>query len=297
MDWDDLHTFLAIARHGTLSAAARALGVRQTTMGRRLAALEARSGTRLLQKTPHGYVLTASGEAVLGNVERIEAEALAVERRISGRDIRLEGMVRVTTVETLAAEVVMPILAELRARHPGIAVELITETRSLSLGRREADIAIRVARPDQPELAVRRVGAIAYALYGSPDYLARAGNPDFATGGTGHAVIRTLPDLAGLPEMRFLAESLPNASVALATNSRYAQRSAALAGMGIACLARYLGDAAALVRLPPQLELVPRDLWLAVHQDIRHMPRVRAVADALAAGIRARAGILDPPVG
>ena len=91
LDWDDLRTFLAIARHGTLSAAARALGVHQPTMGRRLAALEQRAGARLLQKTPRGYIPTAAGEAILGNVERIEAEALAVERRITGRDVRLEG--------------------------------------------------------------------------------------------------------------------------------------------------------------------------------------------------------------
>ncbi|HEX2942121.1 MAG TPA: LysR substrate-binding domain-containing protein, partial [Rhodopila sp.] len=116
-------------------------------------------------------------------------------------------------------------------------------------------------------------------------------------GGAAHAVIRTLPDLADLPEMRFLAEALPNAALALATNSRYAQRTAALAGMGIACLARYLGDAVALQRLREPAAPASRGLWLAVHQDIRHMPRVRAVADALAAGIRARAAILDPTDG
>jgi DNA-binding transcriptional LysR family regulator len=105
LPWDDLQSFLAIARHGTLSAAARALGVTQTTMGRRLTAMEGRAGARLLSRTPGGFVLTPAGEAVMGNVERIEAEALAVERRITGRDIRLEGVVRVTSVEILAVDV------------------------------------------------------------------------------------------------------------------------------------------------------------------------------------------------
>src|SRR3954454_19315597 len=103
LDRDDLRSFLAIARHGNLSAAARALKVTQTTMGRRLEALHERSGARLLQKTPTGFVLTAAGELVLGAVERMEAEALAVERTISGEDVRLAGRVRIATVEAFGA--------------------------------------------------------------------------------------------------------------------------------------------------------------------------------------------------
>src|SRR5437899_12484071 len=125
LDWDDLRHFLAIARHGTLSAAARALGVRQSTMGRRLDAFEARVGAKLLQKTPRGYVLTATGEAILGNVERIENEALAVERIITGKDVRLEGTIRVTTVETLAVEVLTPIFHTFQETYPGIILELV----------------------------------------------------------------------------------------------------------------------------------------------------------------------------
>ena len=111
LDWDDLRHFLAIARHGTLSGAARALGVRQSTMSRRLAALEARAGAQLLQKTPDGYRPTAAGEAILGPVERIEAEADTVARTITGTDLRLAGSVRITSVETLATLVLMPVLA------------------------------------------------------------------------------------------------------------------------------------------------------------------------------------------
>lgn len=113
MDWDDLRTFLAIARHGTLSAAARALGVTQPTMGRRLSAMEDRTGARLLQRLPGGYALTPLGETILGNAERVEAEVLAAERTITGKDIALEGLVRLTTVDTLAARIVTPALADL----------------------------------------------------------------------------------------------------------------------------------------------------------------------------------------
>ena len=295
LDWDDLRTFLAIARHGSLSAAARTLGVRQTTMGRRLAALEARAGARLLQKTPRGYVLTDAGEAVLGNVERIEAETLAVERRITGHDVRLEGTVRITSVESFSAEILMPILAGLRQRHPGIAIEVVADVRNLSLTRREADVAMRMARPDQQDLTVRCIGRMGFGLYASPGYLETRGPPDFARGGEGHDVILAQPELKGMPELDWLVSSLPRAQRALQTNSRYGHRAAALAGMGLACLARYLGDGHGLVRLDPPTPPPSRELWLAVHSDIRHMPRIRAVTDALAAGVRAVAESLDPP--
>lgn len=294
LDWDDLHTFLAIARHGTLSAAARAMGVHQPTMGRRLAALEKRAGARLLEHSAQGYTPTAAGEAILGNVERIEAEMLAVERRITGRDVRLEGVVRLTTVESFAAEIVMPILAELRTRHPGIEIELAAEVRNLNLSRREADVALRMARIEQAGLTVRRVGLIGFGLYASRGYLADHGTPDFARGGAGHAVVTTQPELMGGSDMAWFTALLPEASVAVRTNSRYGHRGAARAGLGIACLERFLGDASDLVRIAPPSPPPPRELWMAVHSDIRHMPRIRAVTEALASGIRARAGELAP---
>ncbi len=145
LDWDDLRTFLMIARHRTLSGAARALQVQQPTMGRRLEALEQRAGATLLQKTPAGYVLTPAGEAVLANVERIEAATLAVERLIAGKDLRLEGTIRLTTIETLAAEILSPVIAAFRLTHPAVQVEIVAATRSLSLTKREADVALRVA--------------------------------------------------------------------------------------------------------------------------------------------------------
>ena len=294
LDWDDLRTFLAIARHGTLSAAARALGVQQTTMGRRLAGLQHRAGAVLLQKTPRGYTPTAAGEAILGNVERIEAEALAVERRITGRDVRLEGMVRITTVESFAVEIVMPVLAGLRARHPGIDIELMAEVRNLNLTRREADVALRMARLDRQDLTVRRIGLLGYGLYASRAYLEARGVPAFDRGGEGHDLILTQPEQMEGPEMAWVTAILPRGAPALRTNSRYSHRAAAVAGLGIACLARYLGDAGDLVRLDPPTPPPVRELWLAVHTDIRHMPRIRAVTEALAAGVKARADELAP---
>ncbi len=298
LDWDDLRTFLMIARHQTLSGAARAMGVQQPTMGRRLEALEGRAGARMLQKTPHGYVLTEAGEAVLGNAERIEAEALAVDRLIAGQDIRLAGTVRLTTIETLAVRVLAPILAAFRREHPLVEIEVVAGTRSLSLTKREADIALRIAPFTHGDIAVRKVGAIGFGLYASRSYLDLHGVPDWSNGAVGHHLVMAEPDLLDVPEMAWLRAVAPEATVALASNSRFMHRMSVAEGMGLGCLARYNADCEPLlVRLdgpgaagPPPV----RDLWLGVHNDLRHMPRIRAFTTALQDGLRLEAGRLDP---
>lgn len=296
LDWDDLRTFLTIARHGTLSGAARALGVQQPTMGRRLDAMEQRAGAALLRKTSSGYVLTEVGEAVLANVERIEAETQAIDRMIAGKDPRLEGTVRLTAVESLVAEVLSPVIAAFRMEHPDVQVEVVAATRSLNLTKREADVAVRMAPFTQPDVLARKVGENASALYAARSYLDRFGVPDWVRGAEGHSVIQTEADLLHTPEMRWFRQQTPNARVALATNSRLIHRAAACDGMGIACLARYLGDGVpGLVRLEPGIRPEPvRDLWLGIHADMRHTPRIRAFTDALADGLKRAAGRLRP---
>lgn len=288
MDWDDLRTFLAVARHGTLSAAARALGVAQPTMGRRLAAMEERTGARLLQRHPGRYALTPLGEAVLGNAERIEAEVLAAERTITGRDAALEGTVRLTTVDTLAARIVAPALAALQGRHPGIVIELVPDTRSLSLSRREADIALRMSRFEGHEVVARRAGRLAMGIYATSEWQARIGKEPAR-------LVTVLDDQAHLPEAKWLQETFPEATIDFRSNSREVQLHAALAGAGIAALARYRADAdPGLVRLCPDRAPLVRDIWLGVHADMRHMPRVRAVMEVVVSALKASHSILAP---
>lgn len=293
MDWDDLRTFLAVARERTLSGAARALGVTQSTMSRRMAAMEARAGARLLQRTPGGYVLTPLGEAVLGNVERMEAEAIAAERLVAGRDVALEGVVRVTTVDTLAARLLTPAMAALQCTHPGIAIELVPDLRSLNLSRREADVAVRMTRFEGNELVQRRLGGLSFALYASPAYLDRHGGLDADP--AGHAIVTVLEDQQHLPEARFLSDRLPGARAALRSSSRDVQMWGVKCGMGIACLSCYRAEGEdGLVRLTTPNEGPVRDIWLGVHRDLRHTPRVRAVTDAIAAEVRAQQAALMP---
>ncbi|WP_372622912.1 LysR family transcriptional regulator [Falsiroseomonas sp.] len=298
LDWDDLRFFLAIARLRSLSAAARELRVTQSTVGRRLASLESGLGARLLHRTPEGYVPTLAGEAIMGQAERVEAELLAVERTVGGRDAQLEGVVRVTAVETLASHVLVRCAVALQIGSPEVALELVADVRHLSLAMREADIAVRLAPFEGHDLVVRRIGSLAYGLYASPAYLERHGEPDFGAGCAGHRLVASL-DGAEAPQLAaWVAEIAPRATVALRTDSPGAQLRAALCGAGIACLARLRGDAfgTQLRRLDaPQVQSAAVGIWLAVHKDNRRTPRIRLVLDAVAAAFRDRADELDPP--
>ncbi|WP_162528536.1 LysR family transcriptional regulator [Novosphingobium sp. BW1] len=285
MNWDDIRTFLAIARARSLSGAARELGLSQSTMSRRLVALEERSGARLLLKTPHGYKLTPLGESVLANAQRMDEDAMALERVVQGRDVALSGLVRLTTVETLANRLIPVAAARLREDYPGIAIDLLSDTRSLSLIEREADIAIRMVRFEHNELISRRMGTMVCALYASPDYL--AAHPEPLTD-PGHCLITVMPDMAHQAEARWLLEKAPEAQVVYRSNSRDAQAGAVQAGLGIACLPQYLAETMpGVVRLKEQGLGPAREIWLGVHRDLRDMPRIRAVIDALDAAFKA----------
>jgi DNA-binding transcriptional LysR family regulator len=285
MDWDDIRTFLAITRTGTLSGAARALGVGQSTMSRRLAAQEERAGAQLLQKTAGGYELTALGESVLGCAERMEAEAMAIERAVVGRDAKLVGVVRVTTTYTLAALLLPAAIASLRQQHPEITVELIEDSRLLNLSRREADVAIRMDRFEDNQIFARRIGHLHHALYASESYLAAYGplNGD----GAGHEIITALADQTFLPEPSWLSANLPAARVALRTRSREVQGNAVRIGLGMALLSTLQASTIpGLVEVVPPAQIPSRPIWLGVHEDLRHMARTRVVMDSIIAAVQ-----------
>ncbi|WP_437308394.1 LysR family transcriptional regulator [Sorangium sp. So ce388] len=288
LNWDDLRYFLAVARHGNLSAAARALKVTQPTVGRRIDAFERRLGAKLFLRSPSGFALSAAGEGVLGHAERMEQGALAAELAAAGRDAGLKGHLRVTASEWLAVRVLGPLLAPFLARHPAISVDLVADARWLSLPRREADIALRPAAFEHHEVFQREVARIGFGLYASEAYLSERGPPDFGRQCEGHALVTMSSDeppaVADLPWLRAVAAQ---ARVAARTNGREAQATMGAAGVGLVCLPRYLGDATAGLRLlTPPSPPPERALWLGVHRDARAVPRVKAlvafIADALA---------------
>lgn len=199
---------------------------------------------------------------------------------------------QVTATEGLGIHLVAPALPELGRAHPGLQVELLLDSRSLSLSRREADLALRLARPRQPALVARKLGEVRSGLYASPRYLAERGRPAPGGGLAGHAVLLYDEALGAVPESRWMAQQARRAGCALRTNSVLAQLRAAEAGVGVAMLPCYLADPAGLVRLLPRAADVRRELWLAVHADLQHAPRVRAVIAFLADVARAAAAAL-----
>jgi DNA-binding transcriptional LysR family regulator len=295
LNWDDLRFFLAIARQGNLTAAAKQLRVAQSTAGRRLAALEDSLGVRLLQRKPSGYTLTRAGEAVRGQAERVEAEALAVERTVGGRDTKLAGVVRVTCPETFAAHVLAPSLAALQDRHPEIVVELIPNARELSLSMREADIAVRLTRPHQHDLVVTRIGRLGFGLYASAAYLKRHGEPDFKTGCSGHRLLTLLDEHGSSQQARWLGRIASRARSGIQTSSHEALLATARAGGGLACLARFHADPErSLRRLEPPTAAPATDISLVVHKDNRRTPRISVVLTTIVEATRSLSALLNP---
>jgi DNA-binding transcriptional LysR family regulator len=261
-----------------LSAAARELRCTQSTVGRRLASLESGLGVRLLNRTPRGYVVTAAGESVLDHAQRMEAEALAAERHVAGRDTRLEGKVTVACIESVANHILAPCFAALHERHPEVVIELIPAKRNLSLPARDADVYIHQVRPEQREVVVRRIGSIEFGLYASSRYLERFGVLDFADGCAGHRIVALPEGLSHLPQVRWLAALAHKARIVVRTGSYDNRIHCALSGDGMACLPRFHADQMpALKRLEPPTPAPVADLWLATHKDSRNIRRIRAV--------------------
>jgi DNA-binding transcriptional LysR family regulator len=290
LDWNDLRYVLAVARAGGLARAAEALGVNHSTMFRRLNALEGQLGVKLFERLAGRYLPTEAGERLIGAAERIEAEALAADREISGRDARLAGRLRVTASETLAYRLLTKEIARFRAAQPGIEIELLIDNRALDLSRREADVALRATRPAEGDLFGRKLADMAWAVYGSPAYLKVHGAPNDAAALAGHALIgwglTAAPPVAAAD---WLGRHLPESAVVFRSSSLINQLVAARAGIGLALLPCYLADPEPeIVRvLPPIPELV-LELWMITHNGLKNTARVRAFMELVGEGLRRR---------
>lgn len=283
-NWDDLRFFLAVARCGTMSAAARALRVAQPTVGRRVAAFEQRLGGRLLSRAPTGLTLTPLGQQLRAHAERMERDALAAEAIATGKDEGLQGKVRVTASEWLVRSVLGPALVPFLESHPGLVLELVADVRHLNLARREADIALRPSRFRQQEVFQREIAVVEFGLYASDAYLARAGAPDFRRGSPGASLIAMTEDLGTIVDVEWLPTLTGKSRIAARVNGREPMATMAAAGLGMACLPRVLGDATSGLRLLRTPGALPRrKLWLGVHRSARAIPRVRVTLGHIAA--------------
>ena len=282
LDWNDIRVFLAVADGGSTSAAARELGLNQTTVARRIATLEATIGLTLFERRRDGYRLTADGERLLP-AARQAATALTAFGDAAGATRReIAGALRVTTTEMVASEILAPLLSTLRAQHPALVVELNGDDRRLDLGKGEADIAIRLgSRPDVPGTIRKRLGVSQWGLYCAADYARAHGVPQDVAGLSDHAIIGASEGLAHITALRWLREMAPGAAVAMRCNSVPSLIAAVRAGLGIGPLPRLiLRDDPALLPILPTLSH-GGDIWLVYPERLRHSAPLRVFVDAV----------------
>jgi DNA-binding transcriptional LysR family regulator len=282
LNWSSLKEFLVAAECGTLTAAAHRLGVSQPTLTRRISALEESLHTELFRRGPRGLELTEAGEALVGPARQMEDAAHAVELAATGRDRNLAGVVRLTATEGVAVEWLTPVLVRFREQQPLIDVQIIVRNTALNVLRREADIAIRLGRPQQKELVARRTAELTLGLYASRAYLEARGTP------------RTSGELARHDAIAFdegdmytgvgswLERIVAPARVVYRANTLGAQLSAIRSGFGVGGQACFIADREPeLVRVLPELEM-RLEIWLVTHPGLRRTARIRAAYDFLA---------------
>ncbi len=281
MNWDDMRVFLAVARDGSLSAAARHLKVTQPTVGRRLGQLESDLGTRLFDRLPDGFVPTQAGEELLPIAEDMEKAAQALQRRRATLADTVSGTVRLSVFEVPAQFVTMHLTA-IRANMPEIEIELSVNHMNANLSRRKADLVLQVCLPDTPGLIARKLGELSYAVYGSRAYVAAT---PAARGNKRYQDCEWVAfddDHVYFDGQTWLREKLAGRAPAIRMNNGHAIHDAVRNGAGLGVLPCFAGDSDPdLVRLTAPIQGVESDLNLVVHRDLKRVPSVRAVMDEL----------------
>jgi DNA-binding transcriptional LysR family regulator len=272
LDWENLHCFAAFARQRSLSAAARELGVEHATVSRRIAALENELKLKLVDRRARAYYLTADGDRIAAMAQRMEEEVFAVERAAQAGQEVLRGDISISAPPVMTAWLIAPRLHEFQQQHPGIRLRLITETRIASLPRREADLAIRLSRPTEPDLVARKIGSLPFWLYGTKDYLAR-----HAPSARGFLAYDESMELS--EQQQWLRAVLRGRPLVMQSNNLEVQYQAARHGAGIISLPFFVGDHDGRLSRVEDEEYTPlvREIWLAVHSDLRQVPIVRVV--------------------
>lgn len=283
--WDLYRSLLAVLRAGSLSGAARAIGLTQPTVGRHIHALERALCVPLFTRSQHGLIATEAALELRPYAESLEATAAALLRTASGRT-GSSGTVRITASEVIGAEVLPSILADLRDAHPELVIELVLSNRTQDLLHREADIAVRMVRPTQQALLARHVGDMAIGLYAHRRYVDRHGTPGSAAELARHAVIGFDQENAFTRSLRARGLALDRKMFALRTDSDLAQLAALRAGCGIgACQSGIARRDPDLIPVLPAAFSLKLEIWVAMHADLRRSARCRIVSEALTQGL------------
>lgn len=288
-DWNDFRHFLAVARSGTTLAAARALGTSQSTVVRRIAALEGQVGAPLFERHRTGYTPTEAGREILPMVERVETQAQALADGIAAHCRHLAGHIRLTAAESVANTLLAPAVCAFYKSHPGVQIQLLIDDRYLDLDRGEADIAIRATTRhglDDCSLPATLLSESPWSIYCSRSYAERAGLPTGLDQLAGHAIVAGEGAIADFPALR-LIETAAQVRVAWRSSSLTNLHAAVVAGVGVSALPGLLGSSdPSLVRCFGAGDHGKAEIWLIARDEIRQLPHVRAFIAALTAYFR-----------
>jgi DNA-binding transcriptional LysR family regulator len=283
-DWNDLRYLLAIEREGSTLAAAKALGVSQPTVQRRLAALEERIGRKLVELHPTGYRLTELGRILFPHAIDVERSVEAFQRQVISAGEELTGTLRVTCPEGMASRLLAPVIDAFREEHPELRVDLIMTDRRLDLAKGEAEIALRMHEPGEESLVARKIADSPWAIFASKSYIRRHGRPERLEDLNQHAIVEFAGELAANHAARWMKSVAPNATIAVRGNSMLGVVAAVRSGAGMAPLPMLLGTAEdGLESVLTSIPEIDSKLYLVMHADLQHTPRVRAFCDFVVA--------------
>lgn len=285
-DWNRARAFLVVARERSFSAAARALGAAQPTIGRQVAALEAELGVALFERIGHTLTLTGAGADLVEHVQAMSDAATRVSMTATGQSLAIDGSVCITSSELIAAYLLPPIVERIRREHPGIEIEIVASNAIRDLRRREADIAIRNFKPTQPDLVARKIDDRVAYPYATPAYLARLGHPrSLAELGSAEFFAFDRSDRM-IDYMKAFGLPLGTRNFPLVTDNHLVQWALCKQGVGICFVMEEVGDAEPTVRrVLPDFPPIPVPIWLAAHRELATSRRIRVVFDLLAEGL------------
>lgn len=283
LDWDNLRYFLAVARAGKLTTAARRLGQDHTTVGRRIASLESAFHSKLFERRREGYRLTETGQRLYENVKALESSVWGIQREIAARTQHVEGLVRIGTPDDFGNLFLAKHIGELQSLHPGLKIELVTLPYTLSVSKREVDIAISIERPAEGRLFVRRLTDFEMRIYAVRGYIRAHGPIDKPSDLARQVWIGCVSDFGATALLDSAAELDCAPTPHLACSSFAGQLTAALSGAGVAMLPRYMADQEkSLEPILPDVVMATQAYHMVVHADLRDLPRVRTAANYIA---------------
>lgn len=294
MEWNSVRYFLAVARQGGLTAASREMNVSVSTVSRNLSQLEDTIGVPLFVKHPSGYTLTTQGESLLQKAVDAENALLGFESVAIGQHKEASGVVRLATAENIATNFIIPALPNFYHQHPLITLDLATGIASTDIARRDADIAIRLSRPENGNVLVRKLGTQQWAFYRSKQFEMLEDGHLNTNNSSHYPFIFWAESLQDLPVPKWLHDEISPSSIPIYCSSLYANFCAAKAGLGIALLPCFMGDIDVdLEYVPYEREVISQDIWLAVNREVRSSARVSVVVDFLTLLVEENKALLE----